>query len=81
MVIAPYEYPVIQIFGLILLQLVYMAVLVDLKPFAEQSEQTEEVISEKNCLFVLWFLVIFTGNVIEDPERWLGIILPLFRGE
>ena len=76
-VIAFYEWPIIQILGLILLQLVYMAVLVDLKPFAEPSEQKEEVMNEINCLLVLSFLVLFTGNIIEDPElrENIGLVL------
>ena len=60
-VIAIYEQPVFQIFGLILLQLVYMAVLLDLRPFADKSEQSQEVQSEIDCLLVLYFLVLFTG--------------------
>ena len=56
-----------------------MAILVDLKPFAEPNEQKDEVISEVNCLLVLWFLVLFTfsGIVIQDPylRESIGFVL------
>ena len=60
-IIAIYEQAVFQIFGLILLQLVYMAVLLILSPFADKSEQSQEVQGEMDCLLVLYFLVLFTG--------------------
>lgn len=58
---AIYEQPVFQIFALILLQLFYMAVLLEMSPIADKSEQSQEVQGEMDCLLVLYFLVLFTG--------------------
>ena len=50
-----------------MIQLVYMAVLIGLRPYAETNEQKLEVKNELDCLLVLYFLILFTGKFIQDP--------------
>ena len=54
-----------------------MAVLLDMRPFANTSEQNEEFLSEVDCLLVLYFLVMFTGTFIHDPilREDIGFVL------
>ena len=44
-----------------------MAVLLDMRPYAYTSEQKEEVLGEFDCLFVLYFLVMFSRTFIHGP--------------
>ena len=60
-VVSLYELPIVQIFGLIFLQLYFMIALIDWKPYKDPSAQKKEVYNEINYLLVLYFLVLFTG--------------------
>ena len=45
-----------------------MAVLVDWRPYVDTNIQKKEVQNELGCMLVLGFLVLFSGELISDPN-------------
>ena len=62
---------------LVILQLAYLIVLIDWKPYSEDSVQNKELLHEVNSLIVLYFLTLFTGMVIPDSrlKEQIGLAL------
>ena len=55
--------------------------LIDWKPYGEDSVQSKELLHEANSLIVLYFLTLFTGMIIPDPrlKEHVGLALISFE--
>ena len=72
-----YSYPCLQAIFALFINLLYMAILMNLRPYRSRSDLVVELINQAACLTTVYFLLIFSGDYIFDGkvQNQIGITL------